>query len=68
MNKGELDYATRMALNHFDRWNDVTGVFGRGTGYYYEMQGIIEDCVKIAAKLACEGINVSISEITGELE
>lgn len=66
MTKGELDYAIRQVLNNFDKWNDCTGKFDKGTGYYYEMQSIIEESVKIGAKIACEGINADISDITKE--
>lgn len=63
MNKGELNYAIRQALNNFDKWNDVTGAFIKGTSYYYEIQSIIEDSVKIGSKIACEGMNADLSEI-----
>jgi hypothetical protein len=43
--KGEIDYAVRRALNKFDEWNNVTGRFEKFSGYYYEMQGVIEDAV-----------------------
>jgi len=43
--KGEVDYAVRLALNNFDKWNDVTGVFVKFSGYYYEIQSVIEDAV-----------------------
>lgn len=68
MTKGELDYAIRQALNNFDNWNDSTGKFAKSTGYYYEMQSIIEDSVKIGAKIASEGINADLSDITGEYD
>jgi hypothetical protein len=63
MTKGELDYATRQALNNFDSWNDVTGCFFRGSSYYYEIQAVIEDAVRIGAKIACEGIETDLSDI-----
>jgi hypothetical protein len=63
MNKGELEYATRIALNNFDIWNDVTGVITKGESYYYEMQGVIEDAVKIGSKVACEGIKTNLDDI-----
>jgi hypothetical protein len=56
MTKGELEYAIRMALNNFDQWVDATGVFTKGTGYYFECQGVIEDAVKIGAIVATFGI------------
>ena len=63
MTKGELDYAIRQALNNFDEWNDVTGCFNKGTSYYYEVQTIIEDSVRIGAKIACQGIDTDLSDI-----
>jgi hypothetical protein len=66
MTEGELNYAIRMALNHFDNWVSVTGVVGKGTSYYYEMQGIIEDAVRIGSKIACDGVYVDLSEILYE--
>lgn len=50
MTKGELDNAIRRALNIFDEWNDCTGVFTKHTGYYYEVQGLIEDAVHCGAQ------------------
>lgn len=52
MTKGELAGATRRALNLFDQWNDVTGLVVKHTGYYYELQGVIEDAVKCGAQAA----------------
>jgi hypothetical protein len=63
MTKGELDYAIRQSLNNFDKWNDVTGCFPKGTSYYYEIQGIVQDAVKIGSKMASEGINTDLSDI-----
>lgn len=56
MNKGELEYAIRMALNNFDQWVDATGAFAKGTSYYFECQGVIEDAVKIGSIVATFGI------------
>jgi hypothetical protein len=63
MNKGELEYATRQALNIFDKWIDCTGALHKGTSWYFECQGCIEDAVKIGAKIACEGINADLTDI-----
>jgi hypothetical protein len=63
MTKGEVDYAIRQALNNFDEWNDCTGVIEKGTSYYYELQGVIEDAVRIGSKVACDGINADLSDI-----
>ena len=45
MTKGEVESAERRALNLFDKWNDITGIFTKHTGYYYEIQSIIKDAV-----------------------
>jgi hypothetical protein len=42
---GVINSATRRALNIFDKWNNVTGFVPKHSGYYYEIQGIIEDAV-----------------------
>jgi hypothetical protein len=64
MTKGELEFAIRKALNLFDIWNDVACQFIKGDGYYYEMQSVIEDAVKLGAKIASEGMTTDLSEIT----
>jgi hypothetical protein len=63
MTKGELEYAIRQALNNFDKWIECTGALSKGTSWYYEAQGCIEDAVKIGAKIACEGIDADLSDI-----
>lgn len=50
--RGEINFATRRALNIFDKWNDVTGVIPKFTGYYYEIQAVIEDAVHCGAQQA----------------
>ncbi len=52
MKAGQIDYAKRQALNVFDEWNNVTGYIPKFTGYYYEIQGVIEDAVDIGIKVA----------------
>jgi hypothetical protein len=52
MTKGELDSAIRRALNLFDKWNGVTGLVEEHSGYYYEIQGVIEDAVHCGAQAA----------------
>ena len=37
--------SSRRALNIFDKWNDITGYVPKFSGYYYEIQGVIEDAV-----------------------
>ena len=43
MKKGVVKEAERIALNQLDKWNDVSGFVQKHTGYYYEIQGVIED-------------------------
>jgi len=50
--KGELEFAKRRALNLFDKWNDCTSFVPKFTGYYYELQGVIEDAVECGAQMA----------------
>lgn len=52
MKKGELDNAKRRALNKFDEWNAVTDVPPKHSGYYYELQAVIEDAVECGAQAA----------------
>lgn len=55
MKKGEVAEAERLALNELDKWNDITGFVQKHTGYYYELQGIIEDAVHIGIQMALAG-------------
>lgn len=34
------------AMDIFNEWNDVVGIFQRNTSYYYEIEGVIEEIVK----------------------
>ena len=52
MKRGEVDNATRRALNIFDSWNRSTGFVEEHTSYYYELQGIIEDAVHCGIQAA----------------
>ena len=52
MNQGQLDDAIRRALNILDKWIDVTGFVEKNTGYYYELQSVIEDAVHCGAQAA----------------
>ena len=52
MNRGQLADAKRRALNLFDEWNDITGFVSKNTGYYYELQSVIEDAVECGAQVA----------------
>lgn len=63
MTKSELNFAIRTALNNLDKWNNVTGFVQKETSYYCEIQGVVEDAVKIGAIIASQGINADLSEI-----
>lgn len=52
MKKGLVNEAERIALNQLDKWNDIAGFVKKHTGYYYEVQGLIEDAVHIGIQMA----------------
>jgi hypothetical protein len=52
MDKIKLEKAKRRAMNLFDAWNDVTGLFDEDSGYYAEIQGVIEDAVECGVQAA----------------
>lgn len=72
MKQGELDNARRRALNLFDNWNNTTGFVEEHTGYYYELQGLIEDAVRCGVQAAlgvhesleCEEKRVTLKVLT----
>ena len=53
MKAGQLKDAERRALNILDKWLETTGVVSKDGGYYYELQGVVEDAVKCGAQAAC---------------
>ena len=55
MNKQQVDYAVRKALENFDRWNEVTGVVEVNSGHYSEISSVIEDSVYIGIQMALSG-------------
>lgn len=56
MNKAQVDYAERKALQLFDQWNEATGVFDPPCfGYYNEVAGCIEDAVHCGIQMALNG-------------
>lgn len=65
MQKGEIEYGIRKALEHFDRWNDCTVAIEPLSPYYYEVLGVIEDAVKIGARVAA-GLKIEFDD-GGEL-
>jgi hypothetical protein len=52
MSEGEIKDAVRRAMNILDVWVEVTGAVQRHAGYYYELQGIVEDAVHCGAQAA----------------
>jgi hypothetical protein len=54
MKTGQMENAIRRALNKFDEWNEITGFVMEHTGFYYEIQGVIEDAVHCGAQAALE--------------
>jgi hypothetical protein len=61
MTVGEKEYAGRKALEHFDKWNDITGYPEKLSSYYYEITSIITDAVDIGAKVAL-GLPIDLSD------
>ena len=61
--KGNIDYATRRAFNKFDEWNNVSGMFEKHSGYYYEIQWVIEDAVHCGFQMALDQERPLPSEI-----
>lgn len=45
MEPKEIKDAKIRALAIFDQWNNVTGAIEKNTGWYYELQSVIEDAV-----------------------
>jgi hypothetical protein len=52
MNKGQVEYAERKAMELFDAWNNVVGMFTPGTGYYAEIEACIIDAVHCGIQMA----------------
>ena len=55
MKTGQVEKAERIALNQFDKWNDVTGFIQDDSGYYYELQALIKEAVHIGMQMAISG-------------
>jgi hypothetical protein len=55
MKTGQVEKAERIALNQFDKWNDVTGFIQDDSGYYYELQALIKEAVHIGIQMAISG-------------
>ena len=52
MKRGLVQEAERIAFNELDKWKDITGFISKHTGYYYEIQGLIQDAVHIGIQMA----------------
>jgi hypothetical protein len=52
MNVGQVEFAERKAMEIFDQWNEATGQFIPGTGYYGEIQAVILDAVHCGIQMA----------------
>jgi hypothetical protein len=52
MNRGEVNFAERKAMELFDEWNNTTGIFIPGTSYYAEIEGCIIDAVHCGIQMA----------------
>jgi len=48
----QMKDAERRALNILDKWLETTGVVSKDGGYYYELQGVVEDAVKCGVQAA----------------
>lgn len=59
----ELEYAIRIAQNHFDQWNDKTNAIPRRRNIYQQILKIIEDSVKIGVEIHKVGIDSDFKEI-----
>lgn len=59
-------YAMEKAMENFDKWNDVAGVFEKDTGSYWEIESIIEDSIRIGMKIAENGIGASLDFLEEE--
>ena len=46
--KVEDRYVMDTAKTIFNAWNDVTGALVEGTSWYYELESVIEDIVKLS--------------------
>lgn len=55
MTKGQVEKAERIALNQFDKWNDVTGFVGENTSCQYEIQSLMKDAVHIGIQMSVNG-------------
>lgn len=52
--RGRIETAVRRAYNGLDKWNDVAGIVRKDTGYYFELQSVIEDAVHCGIQAALE--------------
>lgn len=50
--QGRVEQAKRFAMMNFDHWNDITGFVDPHTGYYYEIEKLINDAVEFGFGVA----------------
>ena len=62
MKRGEVRSAVRRALTLFDEWNDNVGLVQKHTGYYYELQSVIEDAVHCGIQQALNNFKILDNE------
>lgn len=55
MTRAKAEKAERLAMNEFDKWNDITGVLSDDQGRYGELLDIIKDAVHIGIQMATYG-------------
>jgi hypothetical protein len=63
LNDGELEYAIRLAKNHFDEWNNKTNAIPRRRNWYNDILQIIEDSVLIGVEIHKTGIDSDFKDI-----
>jgi len=68
MQKGQLDYAIRKALDIMDEWNDCTGTVIKFSSYYYELCSVVSDAVKIGVKVAIYGKDADLKNLDSSQE
>lgn len=48
IDNSETNYIIDTARTFFEEWNNVTGAVPKGTSWYYELESVIEDIVKLS--------------------
>jgi hypothetical protein len=66
LNDGELEYAIRIAKNHFDEWNNKTNAIPRRRNWYPQILDIIEDSVRIGVEIHKTGIDSDFKDVLND--